>query len=691
MRSVKPRASGRIGLIDYVAMAVGSSLAAYSTGMAVSQPKVGQFFAMGICGGTVIAFILRTLLSRFSIVKADGVLYAAATVAGLLLAPGMNASLPDGGFPREVLTGGFLCWMLLMGSMFTWRDGTLLFQAIPSIALFGLVGCYDTFKSVPFFFFGFMLCLATVFARAHAREMLRQSVESGFFARHTAPGTQIEVPEDSPELYQAVREGPWKWVAGPEWALASALTVIAVSLVGAPVIRLTVAPLSGFVSIPTPQVRSTGTLGGNPASSNAPGTSRVGLGPNTMLSKESIYAVKMDRARYLRTATYGVYSGNGWITLTPKIYDARDPALMGPSELTIAVDSIKRGSEFSFEVKPLVNTKVIPLPAETFKLANPESVRLYVDGTAEVFGPAVTDAIKGRAVEFRGDRSTANVPSDWPRMPGWQIPARITQFAKIATRHAKTDYERAEKIRAAIAEQCRYNLRAAAVPAGQDPAEYFLFESQEGYCDLFATAMARSAQAIGLPARYVVGYLPEPSAKDTSGHYIVKGTDYHAWCEIFLKDVGWTIFDATEGAAEVPDGGRGDDPNSTPFWSQPWFDSVLNGLIAVAACVGVGSYVINRRSRRASKGDRADAAKVYRSFQRILEKRGKTIRLPQETPEEFLLRVRVALGEQSEAARVLNARYVQALYGPQLPTEADLADLRAATRAFRQALSRQAK
>ncbi len=61
-----------------------------------------------------------------------------------------------------------------------WRDSTLLFQAVPGIAIFGYVGTWDTYRYAPFMFFGFLLCFATLFARAHARDMMMRARESGY-------------------------------------------------------------------------------------------------------------------------------------------------------------------------------------------------------------------------------------------------------------------------------------------------------------------------------------------------------------------------------------------------------------------------------------------------------------------------------------------------------------------------------
>lgn len=146
------RDQSRLGLIDYVLMGLGSGLAAYTAGMSISREDTAQFLATGVVAGTALSYFLRTLLGRTPLVKVDGVLYAAAFACAIVGFPTLNALLPEEGFARDVMMAGILAWMIVLGSALTWRDGTLLFQAIPSVALFGLVGCYDTYAAAPYLF-----------------------------------------------------------------------------------------------------------------------------------------------------------------------------------------------------------------------------------------------------------------------------------------------------------------------------------------------------------------------------------------------------------------------------------------------------------------------------------------------------------------------------------------------------------
>lgn len=58
-----------------------------------------------------------------------------------------------------------------------------------------------------------------------------------------------------------------------------------------------------------------------------------------------------------------------------------------------------------------------------------------------------------------------------------------------------------------LAENTSYSLKLNSVPAGQDYAEYFLFGQKKGYCEHYATAATILLRDLGVPARYVSGYL----------------------------------------------------------------------------------------------------------------------------------------------------------------------------------------
>ncbi len=100
----------------------------------------------------------------------------------------------------------------------------------------------------------------------------------------------------------------------------------------------------------------------------------------------------------------------------------------------------------------------------------------------------------------------------------------------------------------------RYNIDPGPLPGGADPVEYFLSESHQGYCMHFASAGALILRGLGVPARFVSGYVVQPDQfMRGSGGYraSVRDDTAHAWVEIWLENVGWVPVEMTPGYEET--------------------------------------------------------------------------------------------------------------------------------------------
>jgi len=80
----------------------------------------------------------------------------------------------------------------------------------------------------------------------------------------------------------------------------------------------------------------------------------------------------------------------------------------------------------------------------------------------------------------------------------------------------------------------RYDPRATTISTPVDD----VLKSRRGVCQDFAHLMISCLRSLGLPARYVSGYLR--SGKDSVGNEAS-----HAWCSTWFPEFGWVDFDPT--------------------------------------------------------------------------------------------------------------------------------------------------
>ena len=90
--------------------------------------------------------------------------------------------------------------------------------------------------------------------------------------------------------------------------------------------------------------------------------------------------------------------------------------------------------------------------------------------------------------------------------------------------------------------------------ASSDYLRRFLLETKAGYCQQFATAFTVMARMLGMEARVSVGFLPGETSPSEPNKYIVRGTDAHAWPEVYFQDLGWISFEPTPRAETAPPG-----------------------------------------------------------------------------------------------------------------------------------------
>ena len=124
------------------------------------------------------------------------------------------------------------------------------------------------------------------------------------------------------------------------------------------------------------------------------------------------------------------------------------------------------------------------------------------------------------------------------------FPSRVQQLALSITAGAANDYQRARMLESHLRDNFTYTLTPGNLPEGRDFVDHFLFDLQMGYCTYFATAFVTMARSLGLPARYVEGFMVS-GIPNEHGLFNVLSSMGHAWGEVYFEGFGWVRFEPT--------------------------------------------------------------------------------------------------------------------------------------------------
>jgi hypothetical protein len=128
----------------------------------------------------------------------------------------------------------------------------------------------------------------------------------------------------------------------------------------------------------------------------------------------------------------------------------------------------------------------------------------------------------------------------------------VKGLADQVTAGIPDDYDKAVAIESYLRTNYRYTLTPPPPKdAATDPLQSFLFDSKQGYCEYFASAMGDMLRAEGIPSRLVSGF--GPGTYDTKlKQYLVRESDAHTWVEAYFPTYGWISFEPTPDGSYFP-------------------------------------------------------------------------------------------------------------------------------------------
>ena len=275
-----------------------------------------------------------------------------------------------------------------------------------------------------------------------------------------------------------------------------------------------------------------------------------------------LYATSSEDAYlYLRGASYSVFDGTYWSHGDSQKWrqNALFPYVGGKGGATLSIETLDPEdliyTTYHLTSMPaggtLVSDAYIDNSTDTLAYT-----MHYVQDTKPVSPSEVYDQWVRETCLALPEQTRAGMLSWWNAqelsahtVPYNSDPAAVQRFA--------------EAVAAQVATCAKYSRNPARMPAGVDFCTWFLNDAEEGYCVHYASACTALLRALGIPARYVSGYVCEATANERAS---VTNLQAHAWVEIWVGgrwvNVEPTPEDATEFTGIIP--GQDDTPVTEP-------------------------------------------------------------------------------------------------------------------------------
>jgi len=359
-------------------------------------------------------------------------------------------------------------------------------------------------------------------------------------------------------------------------------------------------------------------------------------------SPETLFHVECDEApRYLRTGVFERYTPWRWHSVVrsqrrrPVSPDAQAPDLPGPGAW-FRVEPAPGDRWRVYRVLPqgVAASKLFTALGTDWIRASTRRLIVSFSGMCDTEGSP--DQIEPYSFAVPLERPPQSLPDAY-RQACLQVPdtldPRIGALAAELFAEAPAHRDKITAVQRHFLENYTYSL-STDVSERRDFLGQFLFETDRGFCEYFATAGAILLRLGDVPTRYVTGvYVTERERPD--GVWVARAMDAHAWVEAWNETAErWEIVDPTVPAEQAGAAGDTDDPmgrRSALQWGRlwamlyrfglagpvlwlleplglPWLTPLLLALGAAAVAV----FLIRRRRRIAEREGSAEAGDALR-------------------------------------------------------------------------------
>ncbi len=277
----------------------------------------------------------------------------------------------------------------------------------------------------------------------------------------------------------------------------------------------------------------------------------------------NLYGEIEDRV-YLKTQSFGAYTGQGFAPA--QAYDGLVNGYSADFLPHYVMDASAAQGTFVLEIEPLVPVSVLPyyissrdgsaMTSDVMATGNEESRHLTAYRRVSDYDPKQTPKqVQSFEQDYRAFVYDQYLVMDDVSRQYMEILIKQEGFSA-------GDPEIIDKVASYIQNAASYNMDYD-TKLDQEPnvALAFLRTYKEGVCRHYAAAATLLYRALGIPARYTVGFA---ATTVPGGATLVTDMDAHAWVEVYVDGFGWQYVEVTGSAAEDPEGNQPDDDPTDP-------------------------------------------------------------------------------------------------------------------------------
>jgi transglutaminase-like putative cysteine protease len=516
-----------------------------------------------VIAASCIAWFLRGRAHRVQNIGGGLNVVFAVLVSGIPLTLLRHADIYSGVDSAQAALSMQLMLIILGSAALSHFDQSAFFGIVPSLALIGLVAGENFNTDLMVYFLG--LSASAVFM------VVYDGLIHSRLARYTRR-PRLAAEEKRGFVAQAIRNSAT--VTTILMAASLALSVVAINPSGnvldALSFNTSVTPgAAGRLDIGPIDFSNTMDLSGSPPTLS----DQVVMRARIESSGHSVPPV------YFRARVFDEYTGSSWMTRgrrTPVEHDPLRNYALRPLDTSETGEAKARVRVVQYvRLESAGRKTAIPTAAEPQSLGMrggsnrrggwPRLFGVTEDGARSILADTFIESLAYRAeslVSVASAEQLRQAPPPPARMkPYTLVPdtheARNRRaFARGIIGDTTNQYDQVEALAEYLRSSYTYTLTPPRTPPGRDAAWFFLTESRQGYCEMFASTLAALCRDVGIPARVAVGLAPG-SSDVNSEMLIYRQKDLHAWTEVYFSGYGWILFDATSSIQAQPTLGAG--------------------------------------------------------------------------------------------------------------------------------------